>query len=247
MQNTANRSAMSQFSRDHPLSFYILGVFNKSIFFRLDRICEDCYSLFREVELHSLCKWVSNLNRSSNIIRLPPCPSLYPSPPPPVPYSSCRESLSFQHAMYHATNIRLSDYLLRCGDRFNLHFGISHWAPFSTFSFRFFCRAPLRYLLRKKKLSSFHSLVQIILISRVESAILKISHCLFTEFCVLFRFFFARKVDFWSHWPMKFVISVVYHQPSNGFNSLGFFSPCVFLLLCERLKMVKSPWIGLFS
>lgn len=32
------------------------GVFNKSIFFRLDRICEDCYSLFREVELHSLCK-----------------------------------------------------------------------------------------------------------------------------------------------------------------------------------------------
>ncbi|CAG9805726.1 unnamed protein product [Chironomus riparius] len=32
------------------------GVFNKSIFFRLDRICEDCYSLFREVELHALCK-----------------------------------------------------------------------------------------------------------------------------------------------------------------------------------------------
>lgn len=37
----------------------ILGAFNKSIFFRLDRICEDCYSLFREVELHTLCKWVS--------------------------------------------------------------------------------------------------------------------------------------------------------------------------------------------
>lgn len=34
------------------------GVFNKSIFFRLDRICEDCYSLFREPSLHSLCKWV---------------------------------------------------------------------------------------------------------------------------------------------------------------------------------------------
>ncbi|XP_055701449.1 ion transport peptide isoform X2 [Phlebotomus papatasi] len=32
------------------------GVFNKSIFFRLDRICEDCYSLFREPQLHSLCK-----------------------------------------------------------------------------------------------------------------------------------------------------------------------------------------------
>lgn len=32
------------------------GVFNKKIFSRLDRICEDCYSLFREPQLHSLCK-----------------------------------------------------------------------------------------------------------------------------------------------------------------------------------------------
>lgn len=32
------------------------GQFNKSIFFRLDRICEDCYALFREPQLHSLCK-----------------------------------------------------------------------------------------------------------------------------------------------------------------------------------------------
>lgn len=32
------------------------GVFNKSIFYRLDRICEDCYSLFREPEIHQLCK-----------------------------------------------------------------------------------------------------------------------------------------------------------------------------------------------
>uniref|UniRef100_A0A1B0D2X5 Uncharacterized protein n=1 Tax=Phlebotomus papatasi TaxID=29031 RepID=A0A1B0D2X5_PHLPP len=37
------------------------GVFNKSIFFRLDRICEDCYSLFREPQLHSLCKYVQAL------------------------------------------------------------------------------------------------------------------------------------------------------------------------------------------
>lgn len=42
----------------------VLGAFNKSIFFRLDRICEDCYSLFREVELHTLCKWVSCSTRS---------------------------------------------------------------------------------------------------------------------------------------------------------------------------------------
>lgn len=32
------------------------GVYNKSIFFRLDRICEDCYNLFREPQLHTLCK-----------------------------------------------------------------------------------------------------------------------------------------------------------------------------------------------
>ncbi|GAB0090333.1 ion transport peptide [Sergentomyia squamirostris] len=51
------------FPRHHTLtkrsSFFDIeckGVFNKSIFFRLDRICEDCYSLFREPQLHSLCK-----------------------------------------------------------------------------------------------------------------------------------------------------------------------------------------------
>uniref|UniRef100_A0A336LXM0 CSON007572 protein n=1 Tax=Culicoides sonorensis TaxID=179676 RepID=A0A336LXM0_CULSO len=32
------------------------GVYNKSIFFRLDRVCDDCYSLFREPQLHTLCK-----------------------------------------------------------------------------------------------------------------------------------------------------------------------------------------------
>ncbi|KAF7277993.1 hypothetical protein GWI33_008989 [Rhynchophorus ferrugineus] len=31
------------------------GVYDKSIFARLDRICEDCYSLFREPQIHSLC------------------------------------------------------------------------------------------------------------------------------------------------------------------------------------------------
>ncbi|XP_055916086.1 ion transport peptide-like [Eupeodes corollae] len=32
------------------------GVYNKSMFFRLDRICEDCYQLFRETTVHRLCK-----------------------------------------------------------------------------------------------------------------------------------------------------------------------------------------------
>lgn len=32
------------------------GQFNKQIFYRLDRICEDCYSLFREPQILSFCK-----------------------------------------------------------------------------------------------------------------------------------------------------------------------------------------------
>lgn len=32
------------------------GVYNKSIFRRLERICEDCYLLFREPQVHTLCK-----------------------------------------------------------------------------------------------------------------------------------------------------------------------------------------------
>ncbi|KAF5283851.1 hypothetical protein FQA39_LY04671, partial [Lamprigera yunnana] len=32
------------------------GVYDKSIYARLDRICEDCYNLFREPEIHTLCK-----------------------------------------------------------------------------------------------------------------------------------------------------------------------------------------------
>lgn len=35
------------------------GVYDKSIFARLDRICEDCYNLFREPPLHSLCRWIN--------------------------------------------------------------------------------------------------------------------------------------------------------------------------------------------
>ncbi|XP_034951409.1 ion transport peptide [Chelonus insularis] len=32
------------------------GVYDKSIFARLDRVCEDCYNLFREPQIHSLCR-----------------------------------------------------------------------------------------------------------------------------------------------------------------------------------------------
>lgn len=53
-------SAASVFS--HPLSkrsFFDIncrGVYDKSIYARLDRVCQDCYNLYREPELHTLCR-----------------------------------------------------------------------------------------------------------------------------------------------------------------------------------------------
>ncbi|CAH1115512.1 unnamed protein product [Psylliodes chrysocephalus] len=32
------------------------GVYDKSIFARLDQICEDCYNLFREPPVYSMCR-----------------------------------------------------------------------------------------------------------------------------------------------------------------------------------------------
>ncbi|CAF4788128.1 unnamed protein product [Pieris macdunnoughi] len=40
-------------------SFFSLeckGVFDAAIFARLDRICDDCYNLFREPQLYTLCR-----------------------------------------------------------------------------------------------------------------------------------------------------------------------------------------------
>ncbi|XP_074042221.1 ion transport peptide isoform X1 [Leptinotarsa decemlineata] len=56
----ANRSP-ELLSRHHlaKRSFFDLqcrGVYDKSIFARLDRICVDCYNLFREPSVHSLCR-----------------------------------------------------------------------------------------------------------------------------------------------------------------------------------------------
>ncbi|KAG5885116.1 hypothetical protein JTB14_017291 [Gonioctena quinquepunctata] len=56
----ANRSP-SLLSHHHlaKRSFFDLqcrGVYDKSIFARLDRICVDCYNLFRETAVHSLCR-----------------------------------------------------------------------------------------------------------------------------------------------------------------------------------------------
>jgi len=62
---------------EHPLSkrsFFDIqckGVYDKTIFARLDRVCEDCYNLFREPQLHSLCRFVYN-HRLDDETRRPP-------------------------------------------------------------------------------------------------------------------------------------------------------------------------------
>lgn len=164
-------SRCSHGNRNHPLKswctfeasyfllIYILGVFNKSIFFRLDRICEDCYSLFREVELHSLCKWVSCSNRSSNFIRFPSQVCLSSN----LPFQFRR------YAMYHATNIRLYDYLLRCG-------GIDSICILGFPIERLFLHVSL---LRSSRANYFNFLCR--------TAILKISHFIFTSFFLSFE------------------------------------------------------------
>jgi hypothetical protein len=61
----AGSSSPSVSGIDHPLSkrsFFDIqckGVYDKTIFARLDRVCEDCYNLFREPQLHSLCRFAS--------------------------------------------------------------------------------------------------------------------------------------------------------------------------------------------
>ncbi|EFX63566.1 hypothetical protein DAPPUDRAFT_307029 [Daphnia pulex] len=47
-------SAMSALSSDHHSS--CKGLYDKSIFYRLNRICHDCFSLYRSPELHTLCR-----------------------------------------------------------------------------------------------------------------------------------------------------------------------------------------------
>lgn len=71
-------SSQSLSGVEHPLSkrsFFDIqckGVYDKTIFARLDRVCEDCYNLFREQQLHSLCRFAS-----TTFLLHPP-----PDPPP---------------------------------------------------------------------------------------------------------------------------------------------------------------------
>ena len=53
-------SAASVFSKElSKRSFFDINcrnVYDKSIYARLDRVCQDCYNLYRDPELHALCR-----------------------------------------------------------------------------------------------------------------------------------------------------------------------------------------------
>lgn len=55
--STSKRSG-HHMSRRSFVELQCKGVYDRSIFARLDRICEDCYNLFREHQLHRLCRFV---------------------------------------------------------------------------------------------------------------------------------------------------------------------------------------------
>lgn len=81
--SSSSSSSLSLSGVDHPLSkrsFFDIqckGVYDKTIFARLDRVCEDCYNLFREPQLHSLCRFVSISSLRSRPLSRSPRVSFY--------------------------------------------------------------------------------------------------------------------------------------------------------------------------
>lgn len=58
-------SALAEAKSLHKRSFSglgCLGVYDKAKFARLDRICEECYQMYREPEIHQTCRWVQLAN-----------------------------------------------------------------------------------------------------------------------------------------------------------------------------------------
>lgn len=82
MMSVGSGAAGSSSGIDHPLSkrsFFDIqckGVYDKTIFARLDRVCEDCYNLFREPQLHTLCRFASSLSRPVRPVTRNPSRSL---------------------------------------------------------------------------------------------------------------------------------------------------------------------------
>lgn len=161
-----------------------LGVFNKSIFFRLDRICEDCYSLFREVELHSLCKWVSS---SIPLVKPYQIRLLRVFCVSPIASLSRFTSTSMACITQRISDYLRLVYLLRCCA------WLCDWGS-----------ARREILGGDSPSSMLPSTPDVNYFNFLSNTILKISQLYFIP---SYDGVFVRKVDFRSHWPMKFVIS----------------------------------------
>lgn len=125
-------------------------------------------------------------------------------------YQICIVSLTEKRTLSclasHAKNIRLSKFI-SCEAR-----------DFNSICISWSGRFPLSTFFSPSRLDS-----RVHYFNFLSNAILK---SLFLSFLL---FIFLRKVDFRSHWPMKFVISLdSRYQPSNGFNLFFFFRQCVF-------------------
>lgn len=127
----------------------------------------------------------SSCIRFASEYRIPTARHLYQI----LPFMHRRNSpVSPCHASRNGYRIKSDNIPLRW-DRFNLHFGISHLPP------------SLPDTWTTPRANDFNFL---------SNAILRISRTFFIRQLFFYFVFVLRKVDFQSHWPMKFVISVVY-------------------------------------
>lgn len=55
-QHPQPSEAKSQIIKRSFVGLGCLGVYDKAKFARLDRICEDCYQLYREPDIHTACR-----------------------------------------------------------------------------------------------------------------------------------------------------------------------------------------------
>ena len=46
------------------------GRYDTAIYTTLDNICEDCYNLYKEPDVHSMCRWVNVKDNKNKICKL---------------------------------------------------------------------------------------------------------------------------------------------------------------------------------
>ena len=57
--NEESRVTAANLHKRSFVSLGCMGVYDKSKFARLDRVCEECYQMFRDPDIHTMCRWVA--------------------------------------------------------------------------------------------------------------------------------------------------------------------------------------------